>query len=46
MSDRDRNGGGASRRRFRTQAWVLGGLAIAIYVGYLAFMVVKGIGGV
>ncbi len=35
----------ARRRRFRAQAWLLGGLAVAIYFGYLAFMIVKGVGG-
>ena len=36
--------GQGRRRRFRTQAWVLGGIVVAIYFGYLAFMIAKGSG--
>lgn len=37
--------GGARCGRFRAQAWLLGGLAAAIYLGYVAFMVARGAGG-
>lgn len=46
MTPRDpHDGGGDARRRFRTQAWVLAGISVGIYVAYLAFMIVKGSGG-
>ncbi len=45
MSERRTHGDGRGRRgRLRAQAWLLGGIAAAIYLCYLAFMVVKGTG--
>lgn len=38
-------GTGARHRRFRRQAWLLGAAAAGIYIGYLAFMIAKGTGG-
>lgn len=47
MSPREPQDGGtaARHRRFRRQAWLLGAAAAGIYIGYLAFMIVKGSGG-
>ncbi len=47
MSKRDPHGDdgpGRRRGRFRAQAWLLGAIAAAIYLCYLAFMLIKGTG--
>lgn len=47
MTDRARQDGvdESRRRRYRRQAIALAAIAVAIYVGYLAFMIYKGTGG-